>query len=106
MSTNRRHNIPVLVICGPTGSGKSSMALELAQQVPLEIVSADSRQVYRQMDIGTAKASKSEQLQVPHHMIDLINPDQEFSVAAYVDLARPLIEQDRKSTRLNSSHYS
>ena len=93
MSTNRLHKIPVLVICGPTGSGKSSMALELAQEISLEIVSADSRQVYRLMDIGTAKASKAEQEQVPHHMIDLIDPDQEFSVAAYVDLARPLIEQ-------------
>ncbi|MFO7812676.1 MAG: tRNA (adenosine(37)-N6)-dimethylallyltransferase MiaA [Pelovirga sp.] len=93
MSTKKLYKIPLLVICGPTGSGKSAMALELAQHTPLEIVSADSRQVYRLLDIGTAKASKAEQEQVPHHMIDLIDPDQEFSVAAYVDLARPLIEQ-------------
>ncbi|HMB15330.1 MAG TPA: tRNA (adenosine(37)-N6)-dimethylallyltransferase MiaA [Pelovirga sp.] len=93
MITDSLHKIPLLVICGPTGSGKSAMALELAQQIPLEIVCADSRQIYRMMDIGTAKASPAEQTQVLHHMIDLIDPDQEFSVAAYVDLARPLIEQ-------------
>lgn len=93
MNSATSHKIPVLVICGPTGSGKSTLAIELAQHTPLEIVSADSRQVYRMMDIGTAKASRTEQAQVPHHMIDLINPDQEFSVAAFVDLARPLIKQ-------------
>jgi len=93
MNTAAMHKIPVLVISGPTGSGKSTMALELAQHTPLEILSADSRQVYRMMDIGTAKASTTEQTQVPHHMIDLIDPDQEFSVATFVDLARPLLEQ-------------
>jgi tRNA dimethylallyltransferase len=93
MNTAAMHKIPVLVICGPTGSGKSTMALDLAQHTPLEILSADSRQVYRMMDIGTAKASKTEQTQVRHHMIDLIDPDQEFSVANFVDLARPLLEQ-------------
>ena len=93
MNTSTPRKIPVLVICGPTGSGKSTLAIELAQHTPLEIISADSRQVYRSMDIGTAKASEAEQAQVPHHMIDLIDPDQEFSVAAFVTLARPLIKQ-------------
>lgn len=83
--------IPLLVICGPTGSGKSELALTLAQDHPLEIVSADSRQVYRMMDIGTAKATSAEQAAVPHHLIDLIDPDQTFSVAEYVATARPLI---------------
>ncbi len=92
--------IPLLVICGPTGSGKSSLALDLAQRHPLEIVSADSRQIYRMMDIGTAKPSVAEQALVPHHMIDLIDPDQEFSVAAFVDQARPLIEQIHQRGRL------
>jgi len=81
----------LLVICGPTGSGKTALALRLARRYPLEIISADSRQVYRYMDIGTAKATAEEQTVVPHHMIDLIDPDQEFSVAEFVDLARPLI---------------
>jgi len=85
--------ISVLVICGPTGSGKTSLALSLADKFPLEIISADSRQVYRRMDIGTAKATIQEQAAIPHHMIDLIDPDQEFSVAEFVDQAQPLIRQ-------------
>lgn len=82
--------IPLLVICGPTASGKTRLALDLANQFPLEVISADSRQVYRQMDIGTAKATSAEQAVVPHHLIDLIDPDQDFSVAEFVELARPL----------------
>ena len=85
--------IPIVVICGPTGSGKTNLALSLAEKIPLEIISADSRQVYRRMDIGTAKATVEEQAIVPHHMIDLIDPDQEFSVAEFVDLARSLIRE-------------
>ncbi len=85
--------IAVLVVCGPTGSGKTSLTLSLAAQYPLEIISADSRQVYRQMNIGTAKATAHEREIVPHHMIDLIDPDQEFSVAEFVDRARPLIQE-------------
>ena len=85
--------LPVLVICGPTGSGKTALALSLADKFPLEIISADSRQVYRRMDIGTAKATSFEQAIIPHHMIDLVDPDQEFSVADFVNLARPLISQ-------------
>lgn len=84
--------IPLLVICGPTGSGKTSLALSLVQHYPIEIISADSRQVFRHMNIGTAKATVEEQALTPHHMIDLIDPDQEFSVAEFVDRARPLIE--------------
>lgn len=84
--------IPLLVICGPTGSGKTSLALSLTEHFPVEIISADSRQVFRQMNIGTAKATAEEQALAPHHMIDLIDPDQDFSVAEFVDRARPLIE--------------
>lgn len=84
--------IPLLVICGATGSGKSALAMDLAAHYPLEIVSADSRQVYRLMNIGTAKPSPADQARVPHHLIDLIDPDQEFSVAAFVDQARPVIQ--------------
>lgn len=85
--------ISLLVVCGPTASGKTGFSLQLAQHFPLEIISADSRQVYRRMDIGTAKATAAEQALVPHHMIDLIDPDDEFSVAQFVDLARPLVRQ-------------
>ena len=92
MHMDMKKKQPLLVICGPTGSGKTSLALSLAEKYPLEIISADSRQVYRGMDIGTAKATPAERAVVPHHMIDLIDPPQEFSVAEFVDLARPLIE--------------
>ncbi|SHI73987.1 tRNA dimethylallyltransferase [Malonomonas rubra DSM 5091] len=85
--------IPLLVVCGPTASGKTGFSLQLAEHFPLEIISADSRQVYRQMDVGTAKATAEEQALVPHYLIDVIDPDEEFSVAQFVDLARPLIEQ-------------
>jgi len=84
---------PVLVVCGPTACGKTGWSLEMAKHFPLEIISADSRQVYRQMDIGTAKATAEEQAAVPHHMIDLIEPDKSFSVAQFVDRARPLIAE-------------
>ena len=93
--------IPLLVISGPTASGKTAWALQLAQRYPLEIISADSRQVYRQMDIGTAKATAAEQAQIPHHMIDLIDPDQEFSVAEFVDRARPMIEAIHRSGKIS-----
>jgi tRNA dimethylallyltransferase len=83
----------VLVVCGATGSGKTALALDIAGRIPLEIISADSRQVYRCMDIGTAKASVQEQRMVTHHLIDVINPDEEFSVADFVERARPLITE-------------
>lgn len=85
------NQIPILVICGPTASGKTSWALDLARRYPLEIVSADSRQIYRQMNIGTAKATAAEQAAVPHHMLDLIDPDEEFSVADFVEMALPVL---------------
>ena len=96
----KQEQIPLLVICGPTASGKTAWATRLAEKFPLEIISADSRQVYRQMDIGTAKATAAEQRQVVHHMIDLIDPDQEFSVAEFVDRSRPLIEKIYRSGKL------
>ena len=80
--------IPLLVVQGPTASGKTDWAIRLAERFPLEVISADSRQVYRRMDIGTAKASLEERAGIPHHMLDLIDPDQSYSVAAYVTAAR------------------
>jgi len=70
-------------LLGPTASGKSRLALELATQVPLEIVSLDSAQVYRGMDIGTAKPSAEERARVPHHLIDLVDPDEAYSVGRW-----------------------
>lgn len=83
---------PVIVILGPTAVGKSDLAIELAQEFPGEIVSSDSRLVYRGMDIGTAKPSADDQDRVPHHLIDIVKPGQEFSVAEYRRLAERAIE--------------
>ena len=75
------------MLAGPTASGKSAAALQLAERSSLEIVSADSMQVYRGMDIGTAKPTADERARVPHHLLDVVTPDQAFSVADYVRLA-------------------
>jgi tRNA dimethylallyltransferase len=72
-----------IVICGPTGVGKTGFAIRLAQRIGGEIVGADSMQIYRGMDIGTAKPSASEQAAVPHHMVDIVNPDEDFDAAEY-----------------------
>ncbi len=77
----------VIAIVGPTAVGKSELALHLAQHFPLEIISADSRQVYRCMDIGTNKPSLAERASVPHHIIDVVDPDEEFTLAMYHRLA-------------------
>ncbi|MEA3465386.1 MAG: tRNA (adenosine(37)-N6)-dimethylallyltransferase MiaA [Thermodesulfobacteriota bacterium] len=79
--------IPLLVIGGPTGSGKTDFAMKLAEHYPIEVLSADSRQVYRQMDIGTAKVTSQEQDRVKHHLIDVVDPDEDFSVADFTRLA-------------------
>jgi len=77
----------LLAIVGPTAVGKTTLAIALAQALDGEIVSADSRQVYRGMDIGTAKPTPAERAAVPHHLIDIIDPDEAFSLARYQDLA-------------------
>jgi tRNA dimethylallyltransferase len=78
----------VLVIAGPTASGKSRLALEIARRLPAEIVSADSMLVYRRLDIGTAKPTAAERAEVTHHLLDIRDPDQLFSAGEYVPLAR------------------
>ena len=83
-----QESIPLVVICGPTASGKTALSLELAASREIEIISADSRQVYRGMDIGTAKATPAERRLVPHHLLDVITPDEAFSVADFVRLGR------------------
>ena len=73
---------PLVILAGPTAVGKTALSIRLAQAVDGEIVSADSMQVYRQMDIGSAKASPEEQALVPHHLLDCCEPDQAFDVVA------------------------
>ena len=74
-------------LLGPTASGKSRLALELAARLPIEIVSVDSAQVYRGMDVGTAKPSKEERRRVPHHLIDLLDPDERYSAGRFRSFA-------------------
>ncbi len=77
----------IIVITGPTASGKTWLAVELAKRYNGEVVSADSMQIYRRMDIGTAKPTPEEMQGIPHHMIDVAGPEEDFSVARYVDMA-------------------
>ncbi|MCI0532167.1 MAG: tRNA (adenosine(37)-N6)-dimethylallyltransferase MiaA [candidate division Zixibacteria bacterium] len=83
----------VLIITGPTASGKTSIAIQLAQELGGEIISADSRQVYRFMDIGTAKPTLEERGRAVHYLIDIANPDQTYSAGRFVRDAEDLIEQ-------------
>jgi tRNA dimethylallyltransferase len=90
----------LLAIVGPTGVGKSQLSLRLAQAFDGEIVSADSRQVYRYMDIGTAKPSPEERALVLHHLTDIVNPDEDFSLAQYQQLAYRAIEDIHQRHKL------
>jgi tRNA dimethylallyltransferase len=81
----------VVALVGPTASGKSALALALAAHIPIEIVSCDSLMVYSRMDIGTGKPTAAEQRLVPHHLIDVVAPDQAFHAARWAELARNAI---------------
>jgi len=82
----------VIVITGPTATGKSALGVKLAQEIGGEIVSADSMQVYKYMDIGTAKPTTAEMCGIPHHMLDFVPPWEDYSVALYVDDASKCID--------------
>jgi tRNA dimethylallyltransferase len=83
---------PLVVIVGPTAVGKTRLTLRLAGELEAEIVSADSRQVYRGMDIGTDKPTTEERQRVPHHLVDIVDPDEEFTLAQYQDMACAAID--------------
>jgi tRNA dimethylallyltransferase len=85
--------IAVGLIVGPTGAGKSALAMEVAERLNCEIVNADSRQFYRGMDLGTAKPSAEDRARVPHHLIDVRDPDESLDVAEFAKLARTAIEE-------------
>ena len=91
---------PLIAIVGPTATGKSALAIYLAQVCDGEIVSADSCQVYRYMDIGTAKPTLEERSMVPHHLVDVVDPDQAFSLALYQELAYQAIDDIHQRGRL------
>lgn len=89
----------ILVLSGPTASGKSAAAVALARLFPLEIVNADSMQVYRGMDIGTAKPTPAERTEIPHHLIDVADPDEEYSAGRFVAGAGEAIRGIRERRR-------
>lgn len=90
----------IIVICGATSTGKSDFAVKIAQKFDGEIISADSRQVYRSMDIGTGKITQKEMQSVPHHMLDIVSPKTDFNVAKYKKLADKKIREILKRGNL------
>jgi len=89
-----------ICLAGPTASGKTAVALDLARHLDIEVISVDSALVYRGMDIGTAKPSVAERAEVPHHLIDIIEPDKSYSAARFVADAQRLIGEIRSRGRL------
>lgn len=100
MGNSRRQPWPVLALVGPTAAGKSAVALALGQQLPIEIISLDSAQVYQGLDIGTAKPSAAERAALPHHLIDIRAPEQSYSAAEFARDAKQLIAQIQARQRL------
>lgn len=92
--------MPVLSILGPTASGKTSLAIKVAQQLDGEIISCDSMQVYRGMDIGTAKVTPSEQQAIPHHLIDIYDIHTRYSASRFVELTTDLVKDIEKRGKL------
>lgn len=86
------NKIPLIVVCGPTASGKTGLGIQLAKKYNGEVVSADSMQIYKGMDIATAKPTQQEMEGIPHHLISYVNPTQSYSVADYVQEAHKVIK--------------
>ena len=82
----------IICIAGPTASGKTALAVEVAKLVNGEVVNCDSMQIYKYMDIGTAKPTEAEKQGIVHHMIDVVEPDEDFSVSRYCEMAAPIVE--------------
>ncbi len=92
---------PIIVVVGPTASGKSTLAINLARTIGAEIISADSRQVYRGMDLGTGKVTKEEQRQARHHLIDIANPKIEYNVSHFLaDAAKAIADIEARGKRV------
>src|SRR5258708_24677627 len=90
----------LVVILGPTSSGKSDLGIKLARKFKGEIISADSRQVYRHMNLGTGKVTKKEQELVPHHLLDVADPKKQFTVADFKSMAQKAIEKIQNKNKL------
>ena len=83
----------IIIIAGPTASGKSALAIKLAKKLNTEIISADSMQIYKDMNIGTAKITEKEMEGIKHHLLDVVNPNEEYSVSDYADAAKKIIDR-------------
>ncbi len=88
-----RADLPLVAVVGPTGSGKSDLGIAIARQFEGEIVNCDSLQVYRYFDVGTAKVPEAERCGIPHHMIDVADPDEDFTAGQYAAWTRPLLAE-------------
>ncbi len=93
-------NAPLIVILGPTGVGKTGLAIEMANKLNGEIIGADSRQIYRYMDIGTAKPTQEQREQAPHHLLDIVDPDERLALAQYQKMAYDLINDIHRRERI------
>jgi tRNA dimethylallyltransferase len=93
MTRSRKSDPLVVLLLGPTGSGKTALSLSLAERFDGEIVSCDSVAVYRGMDLGTAKPSPEERARVPHHLIDVVDPDEAFTAGEYSKRARAALRE-------------
>ena len=88
---------PLIVLTGPTASGKTALSIELAKAIGGEIISADSMQVYRQMDIGTAKIRPEEMEGIPHYLVDVLEPDDPFNVVVFQQMAKAAMKKIREN---------
>lgn len=100
MKNNKHELPPLVVITGPTATGKSEVGVLVAEKVGGEIISADSMLIYRGMDIGTAKPTPDEMRGIPHHMIDIVEPDEDYSVALFQEQARAVIKEIHERNKL------
>jgi len=89
----KSHQKKIIVLCGPTAVGKTDLSLQIAEKISSEIISVDSMQVYRHMDIGTAKPSREERSRIPHHLIDIVDPDEHYTMGRFVKDADKAIEK-------------
>tara|TARA_A100001035_G_scaffold91111_1_gene71192 strand:+ start:295 stop:1242 length:948 start_codon:yes stop_codon:yes gene_type:complete len=96
---NFKFDCPAIFLIGPTASGKTDQAISIAKKFPMEIISVDSAMVYRGMDIGTAKPSKDVRKSVPHHLVDIISPEQSFDLGLFLNEAEKAIEAIRKKNK-------
>lgn len=92
MMKSLRQDLPIILLAGPTAVGKTALTVKLAEDIGTEIVNADSMQVYRHMHIGTAKPSVDERARVRHHLLDIVDPDEPFDSARYLEFARPVVD--------------